>query len=175
MRMTRRGVRAGRLLALCLGLAAAAFAQAKGHPQAETATAESHPNFTGTWVMNPEKSDWGGVEAPGSMRYVIRHTGGNLVLLSTQDSVTKRMEMSTDGQERMTEEDADSEIWARVYWDGKTLVWEGRRKAKPAHQVEPAHWTSRWSLSEDGKVLTVKREITVVQGTLEQSIQLDKK
>jgi hypothetical protein len=160
------------VLTFCLALAAEAPAQSQ--PK-ESPQAESRPNFTGTWVMDAAKSDWGGVEAPGLMRYVIRHRGGTLMLLSTQDSVTKRLEMMTDGQERMTEEDADSEIWARVFWEGKTLVWEGRRKAKPAHEVEPVHWSSRWSLSEDGKTLTVKREIVMTEGTLEQSIQFDKK
>ncbi len=162
-------------LAVYLCLAPAAFPQTGSHPKAESPKAEEHPNFSGTWVMNPEKSNWGEVGAPDIMRYAIRHTGANLVLVSTQDSVTKRLEMTTDGLERMTEEDADSEIWARVYWDGKTLVWEGRRKAKPAHQVDPINWTSHWSLSDDGKVLTIQREIKVVQGTLDQTIVMDKK
>lgn len=168
--MKTRRLRALWGLAIGLGLATAAVPQAAG-----PAKAESHPNFSGTWVMNAEKSDWGGVEQPDSMHYVIRHTGATLVLTSTQDAVTKRLQMTTDGQERMTEEDPDSEIWARVYWEGKTLVWQGRRKAKPARQVDPINWTSRWSLSEDGKVLTVKRQITMAQGTLEQTILLDKK
>ena len=173
MRMRMRSVRTIRVLAACLTLFAGVLA-AQSQPK-ESPKPENRPNFTGTWVMNAAKSDWGGVEAPDIMRYVIRHNGGNLVLVSTQDSTSKRMEMSTDGQERMTEEDADSEIWARLYWDGKTLVWEGRRKAKPAHQVEPVRWTSRWSLSEDGKTLLVKRQIIVTQGTVEQSIVLEKK
>lgn len=162
------------LLTAWLGLAAAGFSQAPKQSK-EAPKAESHPNFSGTWVMNAEKSDWGQVAAPDNMKYVVRHNGASLVLLSTQDSVTKRLDMTTDGLERMTEEDADSEIWARVYWQGNVLVWEGRRKAKPARQVDPISWVSRWSLSEDGKVLTVKRQITVVQGTLEQTVVLEKK
>jgi len=158
------------LFAAGLWLAPAAYPQTTSQPKAE-----SHPNFSGTWVMNPQKSDFGDVSAPDSLRYVIRHTGANLVLTSTQDGVTTRLEMTTDGQERVTQSEEDSEIWARVYWEEKTLVWQGRRKAKPAHQVDPVSWTSRWSLSEDGKVLTVKRQITVVQGTLEQRITFDKK
>ncbi len=173
MRMKMRSVRTMRVLAACVTLAAGVLA-AQGPPK-ESPKPESRPNFTGTWVMNAGKSDWGGLETPDILRYVIRHNGGNLVLVSTQDSTSKRMEMSTDGQERLTEEDAESEIWARLYWDGKTLVWEGRRKAKPAHQVQPVRWTSRWSLSEDGKRLLVKRQITFAQGTVAQSLVLDKK
>ena len=158
------------LLAAGLWLAGSALAQKNTPPKAE-----EHPNFSGTWVMNADKSDWGGMGAPDLMRYVIRHTGGSLTLVSTQDSVTKRLDITTDGQERMTEEDAESEIWARVYWDGKALVWQGRRKAKPAHQIDPLAWTSHWTLSEDGKTLTVKRQITLPDGTLDQTIQFDKK
>ncbi len=163
------------VLGLCLGLAPAATAQSASPSKPATAPADSHPNFSGTWVMNAEKSDWGGVDVPDSMRYVIHHSGASLVLISTQDAVTKRLARTTDGQERMTEEDEDSEIWTRVYWEGKTLVWEGRRKAKPARQIDPVSWTSRWSLSDDGKVLTVQRQITVVQGTLKQTLVFDKK
>lgn len=162
------------LLVLAACLSAAGILEAQKPPK-ETPKPEEHPNFSGTWVMNPEKSNWGEVGAPDVMRYAIRHTGANLILVSTQDSVTKRLEMTTDGLERITEEDADSEILARVYWDGKTLVWEGRRKAKPAHQVDSITWTSRWSLSDDVKVITIKREIKVVQGTLQQTIVMDKK
>ena len=175
MKPSRKPVRiCALLLAGCLGLAPAAFPQAKGNTTPAPKT-ESHPDFSGTWVMDLTKSDFGGVDPPSLLRYVVRHRGANLVLFSTQDSVTKRLDIITDGQERVTEEDADSEIWARVYWDGQTLVWEGRRKAKPAHQVEPVNWTSRWSLSDDGKVLNVKRQINMAEGTLEQSIQLEKK
>lgn len=161
-------------LLICLSLAVAGVLLAQKQPK-ETPKPEEHPNFSGTWVMNPEKSNWGDLEAPSVMRYAIRHTGASLILVSTQDSLTKRLEMTTDGLERVTEEDADSEIWARVYWDGKTLVWQGRRKAKPAHQADAVNWTSRWSLSEDGKVLSVKRQITMAQDTLQQSITFDKK
>lgn len=163
------------LLAACLWLAPVAVSQAPSQPKNNAPKEESRPNFSGTWVMNPEKSDWAEMKPPDTMRYVIRHTGGSLTLISTQDSVTKRLEITTDGQERMTEEDAESEILARVYWDGKTLVWQGRRRAKPAHQIDPLSWTSHWSLSEDGKTLTVKRQITVVQGTLDQTIEFDRK
>ena len=158
------------MLAASLWLAPAALPQKSAPPKAD-----AHPNLSGTWIMTPEKSDWGEMKPPDSLRYVIRHTGGNLALVSTQDGVTKRLDFTTDGQERISEEDAESEIWARVYWDGRTLVWEGRRKAKPAHQIDPLSWTSHWSLSEDGKTLAVKRQITLADGTLNQTIQIDKK
>lgn len=154
---------------------APATSQAQGHPKEQAPKEESRPNFSGTWVMNPQKSDWGQMAPPDSMRYVIRHTGGNLVLLSTQNGVDNRLDVTTDGQERVTQTDAESEILARVYWDGKTLLWQGRRKAKPAHQIDPLSWTSHWSLSDDGRTLTVKRQIVVVQGTFDQTIQFDKK
>ena len=163
------------LLAACLWLMPAAVSQAPSHANSGAPKEESRPNFSGTWVMNPQKSEWGEMQPPDLMRYVIKHTGGSLVLVSTQDSVTDRLDVTTDGQERVTQTDAESEILARVYWDGKTLVWQGRRRAKPSHQIDPLSWTSHWTLSDDGKTLTIKRQITVVQGTLNQNIQFDKK
>ena len=163
------------MLAAGLWLAPAAVSQAPSHSKSGAPKEESRPNFSGTWIMNAEKSDWGQMKPPDLMRYVIRHTGGNMVLVSTQDSATDRLEVTTDGQERVTQTDAESEILARVYWEGRILVWQGRRRAKPAHQVDPLTWTSHWSLSDDGKTLTIKRQITVVQGTLDQTLQFDKK
>jgi hypothetical protein len=126
------------------------------------------PNFSGYWKLNLEKSDFGGAPPPGSAGYVIRHIGAKLTFDYTQDDKTSRVDIATDGQERMTDSNADAEVWSRAFWEGPVLIFEARQKARPAHPAPGVKWTSRWKLSSDGQTLTIDRQITAPQGQLNQ-------
>lgn len=151
--------KSGLVVCGCLLLALAAAAQTK-----------PTPNFSGYWKLNPEKSDFGGVPAPDSAGYVIRHIGGKLAFDYTQESHTSRVEITTDGQERMTDSNEEAEVWTRTFWDGPVLVFEARQKARPAHPAPGVKWTSRWKLLADGQILTIERQITAPQGQLNQTL-----
>jgi hypothetical protein len=135
-----------------------------------TAAAQTKPapNFSGYWKLDVEKSDFGGAPAPESAGYVIRHIGGKLTFDYTQDSHTTRVDVTTDGQERMTDSNADAEVWARAFWEGPVLVFEARQRPRPAHEVPAIKWTSRWKLSASGQTLTIERQITGPQAQLTQ-------
>ncbi len=135
---------------------------------AATAQTKPAPNFSGYWKLNLEKSDFGGAPAPDSAGYVIRHIGARLTFDYTQDSKTSRVDITTDGQERMTDSNDEAEVWSRAFWEGPVLVFEARQKARPAHPAPGVKWTSRWKLSSDGQILTIDRQITVPQGQLSQ-------
>ena len=136
---------------------------------AAAAQTKPTPNFSGYWRLNAEKSDFGGAPAPDSAQYVIRHIGGKLTFDYTQDSHTTRVDVTTDGQERMTDSNnADAEVWARAFWDGPVLVFEARQRPRPAHEVPAVKWTSRWKLSADGQTLTIERQIIGPQAQLTQ-------
>jgi hypothetical protein len=152
------------LLVITALLATAAFAQG-GNPA----------NFSGVWVLNKEKSDFGPLPAPDSATYTIRHDGANLALDADQDGTKKHLEFITDGQEHVTESDQDSEIVTRVYWSGSKLVFDARRRPRPAHQTNPVSWTSKWSLSENRKVLTIDRQIATPEGPINQMAVFDKR
>lgn len=152
-----------RLAALCLLLAGVAAAQNK-----ET------PNFSGYWKLDSEKSDFGPIPPPSFAGYTIRHVGAKLAFDYTQESQTTRVEITTDGQERMTDSNADIEVWTRAFWDGPVLVFEARQRPRPAHENPNVKWTSRWKLSPDGKVLTIERQITAPRGQLNQVLVYDK-
>jgi hypothetical protein len=139
------------------------------------AFAQSRPNFSGTWVMNPDKTDFGVIPKPDKASYVIHHTGPNLAADYTQDGDSRHIEVTTDGEERVTESDDESELWTRVSWSGPVLVWEARRRAKPAHDVRPVNWISKWTLSEDGKTLTINRKITAGDRSVDEVMVFDKK
>jgi len=140
------------------------------------AAAQSKPaaNFSGYWKLNPEKSDFGGAPPPDSAGYVIRHIGPKLAFDYTLGSRTTRVEITTDGQERMTDTNDDAEVWTRSFWEGPVLVFEARQKARPAHPAPGVKWTSRWKLSSDSQTLTIERQITAPQGQLSQILVFDR-
>src|SRR5450759_3912744 len=85
---------------------------------AATALAQTpaKPNLTGTWNMDPEKSHFGGLEAPKSARYLIRHLGSKLEMQYEQDGHITRVDVTPDGEEHVLETGPDTENLARVYW-----------------------------------------------------------
>ncbi len=155
--MLRASHRSG--LAVCGFLLLALGAAAQTRPA---------PNFSGYWKLNPEKSDLGGAPPPDSAGYVIRHIGAKLAFDYTQESKTTRVEITTDGQERMTDSNNEAEVWTRTFWEGPVLVFEARQKARPAHPAPGIRWTSRWKLSADSQTLIIERQITAPQGQLNQ-------
>jgi len=141
---------------------------------AAAAQTKPTPSFSGYWKLNPEKSDSGGAPVPDSVAYVIRHIGARLAFDYTQESKTTRVELTTDGQEHMTDSNDEAEVWTRAFWEGPTLVFEARQKARPAHPAPGIKWTSRWKLSVDGQTFTIERQITVPQGQLNQTLVFDR-
>lgn len=137
-------------------------------------TAQKQPNFSGAWNLNLDNSELGPMPRPDSAHYVIRHSGANLSLDYTQDEKKTHADLITDGDERVTDSNPDTEIWTRVYWAGPVLVFESRQKARPAHASEGLKWTSRWSLSEDGKTLAIQKHFTTRDGEFDQKLLFDK-
>ena len=152
--------------AVALLLMAAAVAAAQQSP--------AKPNLTGTWVMDPAKSNFGGLEVPQSARYLIRHLGAKVEMQYEQDGHITRVDVTPDGEEHVLEEGPDSENLARVYWSGSVLVFEGRIRPKTSSNAIPVKWTSRWSLSPDKKILTIERHISSDQATADQKVVFEK-
>ena len=152
------------VLAFLLIVTAAALAQ-------QTPT---KPNLTGTWNMDLGKSSFGGLEAPTSARYLIRHLGSKLEMQYEQDGHITRVDVTPDGEEHVLETGPDTENIARVYWSGAVLVFEGRIKPMASSNAPPVKWTSRWTLSPDKKVLTIDRHITTEQTSVDQKVVFEK-
>ncbi len=147
------------LFALCLSLAA---------PAQVEAPASARPNFSGFWKLDRDKSDFGQLEGPVTAAYVIRHVGSKLEFDYTQDGRTSRVEITPDGDERVTESVGDSETLTRAYWSGSVLVIEARQRRRSS--LPGVKWTSRWNLSEDRKVLTIQRRISTPAGDADQTV-----
>jgi hypothetical protein len=111
---------------------------------------------------------------PESAAYSIQHNGATLLLDYTQDGKKTHVEVTTDGEERVTDSGPDSEVWTRAYWAGPVLVFESRDKARPAHESRGIKWTSRWNLSDDGKTLAILKHFTTPQGEFDQKLIFEK-
>ncbi len=136
--------------------------------------ADEHPNFSGQWKLNLDQSNFGPVGKPDSAGYRIQHNGANLQLDYTVDGKTVHAEVTTDGQEQVTDSTPDYEILTRAYWAGPVLVFEARDKARPAHESRGYKWTSRWNLSDDGKTLAILKHFTTPQGEFDQKLVFEK-
>jgi hypothetical protein len=132
------------------------------------------PNLTGIWKMDLEKSSFGGLEAPTTARYLIRHLGAKLEMQYEQDGHVTRVDVTPDGEEHVLETGPDTENLARVYWSGAVLVFEGRIKPMASSNAPTVKWTSRWSLSPDKKVLTIERHIASQQASVDQKVIFEK-
>ena len=124
------------------------------------ACAFAQPNFSGIWKMDPTKSDWGPQTPPQSADYVVRHIGSKISFNYTQDGNVTRVDITPDNEERITSTTEDTAVWTRAYWSENVLVLESRERKRFGTQAATgAGWTSRWSLSEDGKELIIERTI----------------
>jgi hypothetical protein len=137
--------------------------------------ATAQPNFSGIWKMNAEKSDWGPQTAPHSVEYVIRHVGAKISFNYSQDGQMSRVDITPDHEERITSQNDVIATWTRAYWSGDELVLEARERRRFGTQGNTGpSWTSRWSLSADGKEFIIKRTIRNAGMEAEQKIVFDK-
>jgi len=124
------------------------------------AYAAAQPNFSGIWKIDPEKSDWGPQPAPLQVEYVIRHVGSTIAFNYKQDGRMTRVDIVPDNEERVTDTTEEIATWTRAHWSGDALVLEARqRKRFGTESVTGASWTSKWTLSDDGKELIIDRTL----------------
>jgi hypothetical protein len=136
--------------------------------------AAAKPNFTGDWKLNISKSTFGQMPAPSSMTNKITHSEPNLTTATKSSSEMGEYEMSasytTDGKECTNQGFGGNPMTSTVKWDGDTLVID--TKAKFGDNELTIH--EKWTLSEDGKVLSLQRTFKSAMGEGEQKLVLEK-
>ena len=129
------------------------------------------PNFSGIWKMDAARSDFGPQTAPQSAEYVVRHIGATIAFNYTQDGKTVRVDLTPDNEERITSTTEETAVWTKCYWSGPVLVIESREKQRFGTQAASGiGWVSRWSLSADGKELTVEKKIHTADAEFTQKV-----
>jgi hypothetical protein len=136
---------------------ATAFFALGGAAQAAT------PNFSGEWKFNPSKSNFGSFPVPQSITRKIVQQGGKLsinnVQKSAQGEVTTDLVYTTDGKS-VTNKVQGGESKGSAQWIGDKLMIESSRDVQGTTLTQKDIWT----LSPDGKMLTVDSHVTLPNG-----------
>jgi hypothetical protein len=135
--------------------------------------AQAKPNFSGTWKLNAAKSDFGAMPAPDTRTDKITHADPDLVDAYTQSGqmgeVTAEMKYSTDGKET-TNTVRGNQVKSTAKWEGDELTIAGKAQFNGADVT----LNDRWSLSDDGKTITIHRHVNSPMGETDQKIVLEK-
>ncbi|HLH00305.1 MAG TPA: hypothetical protein VKX49_28630 [Bryobacteraceae bacterium] len=123
------------------------------------ASAATHANYSGTWKLNIEKSDFGPLPPSNSRTDIIQHTDPMLKDSVSDDGAQGKQEyvlaMTTDGKEA-TNKAGELEVKNTASWDGANLVVD----TKLSFQGTDVAVKATWVLSPDGKTLTQNAHIT---------------
>ena len=129
--------------------------------------AQDLPNFSGKWSLDVAKSDFGPMPPPESMTYAIDHKEPALKIVTTQKGqqgeMTNERNVTTDGKDNVNKlrmPMGETDVKSTTKWVGKTLT----TAFKLDMQGMALDIVESWKLSDDGKVLTVLREIGTDQG-----------
>lgn len=133
------------------------------------ARAQAAPNLTGVWKLNLAKSDYGPVPQPETMTRTINYNDPSLQISTYQKGAngeaTTELKYTTDGKPA---ENKGSKGTAK--WDGDKLIVDSVRDLQGAeikfHEV--------WSLSADGKTLTINNHLVATQGEFDLTLVFDK-
>ena len=121
--------------------------------------AKNHPNFTGTWQLDPKQSNFGPVPGPTQLVQIIEHHEPVLRMKSESigfmGETSSDVEFVTDGSEKTQTIDGKPRQ-SRTHWEGNVLVtqWTIANPGQPAMQM-----TDRRLLSEDGRTMVVDRQV----------------
>jgi hypothetical protein len=136
------------------------------------ANGQTKPNLNGVWMMDPARSDFGTGPASESRLDKIGLDGVNLKDTITQklrhgDESTYDMIYTIDGKES-TNHVRGNLVKSTARWEGHELVIDSKVFA-----LRQAAIQDRWSLSADGKTITLRRHMTGAV-TAEQTLIFDR-
>ncbi|MBE0657877.1 MAG: hypothetical protein IH602_09315 [Bryobacteraceae bacterium] len=131
------------------------------------------PNFTGDWKLNAAKSSFGDFPAPSSMTLKIAHEEPGLkvatAMVSEYGDWNTEAAYTTDGKECVNKM-REAESKSVLKWEADALAIN----TKAEFGGNPMTIDDKWSLSEDGKTLTIERKFSSDRGELIQKVVMDK-
>jgi len=117
------------------------------------------PNFSGSWVLNTAKSEYGQFPAPEVMTRKIQHNDPALSMSTyqkgAQGELTTDLTYTTDGKPAVNGPNQGS-----AHWQGDKLIIETSRDYQKTKLVQ----RDEWSLSVDKKTLTVVTHVKLPNG-----------
>jgi len=138
----------------------------------QPALAQNKPDLNGVWKMDPAKSDFGGGPVSESRLDKIALDGMNLKDTLTQKlqrgpESTYDMIYTLDGKECMNHV-RNNTVKSTAHWEADELVIDSKVLALLRENIQ-----DRWSLSADGKTITVRRHMTGAR-TADQTVVLNR-
>ena len=137
------------------------------------AFAQQKPDFSGTWKMNVEKSEFGALPGPTSRTDVITHKEPSLTDDVTAEGARGKQQYTakytTDGKE-VTNQIGPREVKSTIKWEGNSLVLSSKTSFNGAEM----NAQSTWVLSADGKTLTISTHYVSAMGETDQKIIYEK-
>ena len=117
------------------------------------------PNLSGNWILNLAKSQYGQFPAPEVMVRQIQHQDPALSMSTyqkgAQGEVTTELKYSTDGKPSVNGENKGS-----AHWENDKLVIDAGRDYQGTQLTQREEWT----LSADGKTLTIATRVKLPNG-----------
>ena len=117
------------------------------------------PNLSGNWVLNLAKSQYGQFPAPEIMTRQIEHHDPELSMSTyqkgAQGEVSTALNYTTDGKPAVNGQNTGS-----AHWEGDRLVIETSRDYQGSKLTQREEWT----LSADGKTLTIATHVKLPNG-----------
>ena len=131
------------------------------------------PNLAGVWKLNGAKSDFGKFPAPQSITRTVTQQGAKLSMTNVQKGlqgeVTSEISYTTDGKP-VTNKVQGGETKGSAQWIGDKLMIESSREIQGATLTQKDIWT----LSADGKTLTIDSHVTLPNGEFDVKQVFDK-
>lgn len=124
------------------------------------------PNISGEWKLNVAKSSYGKFPAPQSMVRKIALDGVHLAISTVQrgaqGEVASEYHYTTDGKQATNKVTGGDSVGS-AQWIGDKLVVESSREIQGAKLSQKEIWT----VSLDGKTLTVDAHVSLPNGEFE--------
>ena len=139
--------------------------------------AQSKPDFSGKWILDVAKSDFGPAPPLEAMSHEIQHKDPTVKIVTTQKSaqgeLANQRTITTDGKEnsnRLKTMMGDQDVTSTSRWDGPKLTTAMKLDVAGT----PVSISDVWELSADGKVLTITRRTTTPEGDITQKFVFNK-
>jgi hypothetical protein len=167
-KMTPNRILSGIVLAVLAGVGWAAALPAA------PVTSTGATDFSGTWVLNVMRSDFAGETPPSSKMQQVEHKEGELIV--TIDEIGERgtvhgvAHYTTDGQDSVNDV-LGHPMTSSISWDGAVMIMRtwGRFGNLDVMLID------RWSLSPDGRTLTIARQFQGHGQIIDQTLVFDRK
>jgi hypothetical protein len=136
--------------------------------------AADKPNYTGAWKINSAKSDFGPMpQGPDKFERTVDHKDPAMKMTTVQsmngNERTTDVAYTINGQEQVVKTGM-GEVKVTPAWKDNSLEVTSKREI----QGMEIKSLEKWSLSADGKVLTVETTLNTPQGDFTMKFVLDK-